>query len=226
MRFGLCVGCRLANYARIESPGGESKELNPVGRREDLRKQRTLLRNGPESSNGCRARIDLHHAAMMLSTAPAARRKLRFRSGKNHGCGGQQAEQTQQHGCNRSSHICILPLGYARSYRSGPSSVVAMPSPVFSFSSPKLENLSRVSKAVFGLMRPDHEGDYRSFQERLRTLDTRQLLCSQWALRTTYTASELKKILKASIHLGDRILVSEVGAEWTSRRALSNRAEI
>jgi hypothetical protein len=41
-----------------------------------------------------------------------------------------------------------------------------------------------------------------------------------------YTAFELKKILKASIHLGDRILVSEVGAEWTSRRALSNRAEI
>jgi hypothetical protein len=41
-----------------------------------------------------------------------------------------------------------------------------------------------------------------------------------------YTASELKKILKAFIHDGDRIVVTEVGAEWASRRALSNLAEI
>ena len=109
LRFGLRVGCRLANYARIESPGGESKELNPVGRREDLRKQRTLLGKGPKSSNG--ARIHLHRTAMMLSTTPAARRKIRLRIGIKHGRRRQQAEQTQQHACNRSSHICILPLG-------------------------------------------------------------------------------------------------------------------
>ena len=70
-----------------------------------------------------------------------------------------------------------------------------------------------------------HEGDYKSLKERLRTLDAKPLLSSQWALRSTYTASQLKEILRGFMHEGDRIVVTEVGSEWASRRALSNLAD-
>jgi hypothetical protein len=70
------------------------------------------------------------------------------------------------------------------------------------------------------------EGDYSSFQARLRTFEARQLLATQWALRSTYTAAELKEILRAFLHERDRIVVAEVGAERASRRALSNLAEM
>ena len=69
-------------------------------------------------------------------------------------------------------------------------------------------------------------GDYASFQARLRTFEARQVLAHQWALRSTYTAGELKEILREFLHEGDRIVVSEVGAERASRRALSNLAEL
>ena len=63
-------------------------------------------------------------------------------------------------------------------------------------------------------------GDYRSLRERLRTLDAKQVLDTQWALRSTYTAAELKEIFRQLIDERDRIVVTEVGAEWASRRAL------
>ena len=63
-------------------------------------------------------------------------------------------------------------------------------------------------------------GDYRSLRERLRTLDARQVLPHQWALRTTYTALELKEIFRGFISEQDRVVVAEVGAERASRRAL------
>jgi hypothetical protein len=63
-------------------------------------------------------------------------------------------------------------------------------------------------------------GDYGSLRERLRTLDARQVLPRQWALRTTYTAVELKEIFKGFIGEQDRVVVAEVGAERASRRAL------
>jgi hypothetical protein len=34
-----------------------------------------------------------------------------------------------------------------------------------------------------------------------------------------------KEILRCFIHEGDRIVVTEVGSEWASRRALSNLAD-
>jgi len=68
-------------------------------------------------------------------------------------------------------------------------------------------------------------GDYRSLRERLRTLEAKQVLDNQWALRSTYTASELKDILRQLIDDGDRIVIAEVGAEWASRRALVNMAK-
>ena len=70
------------------------------------------------------------------------------------------------------------------------------------------------------------KGDYRSLRERLRTLDAKQVLDTQWALRSTYTASELKEIFRQLIDEGDRIVVTEVGAEWASRRALVNIGKI
>jgi len=67
-----------------------------------------------------------------------------------------------------------------------------------------------------------HAGDYRSLKERLRTLEARQVLEQQWALRSAYTAAELKELLRGLIDERDRIVVTEVGAEWASRRALAN----
>ena len=70
------------------------------------------------------------------------------------------------------------------------------------------------------------KGDYRSLHERLRTLDARPVLSRQWALRSTYTAAELKDIFREFIGAGDSIVVAEVGTERSSRRALSNLAEL
>ncbi len=69
-------------------------------------------------------------------------------------------------------------------------------------------------------------GDYASFQSRLRTLGARQVLRNQWALRSSHTAAQLKDILKQFIDDGDRVVVTEVGGEWASRRALANLGEM
>ena len=66
------------------------------------------------------------------------------------------------------------------------------------------------------------EADYASLRARLRTFEARPVLANQWALHSTHTAAQLKDILKAFLHDGDRIVVAEVGAERASRRALSN----
>ncbi|MBI4874590.1 MAG: hypothetical protein HY822_08155 [Acidobacteria bacterium] len=73
------------------------------------------------------------------------------------------------------------------------------------------------------LRQPD---DYQSFQARLRALDARQVLSAQWALRSTYTATELRDLLRASLHEGDRLVVTEVGQEWASRKALANLGQM
>ena len=70
------------------------------------------------------------------------------------------------------------------------------------------------------------KGDYRSLRERLRTLEAAQVLDNQWALRSTYTAAELKDIFRQLIDDGDRIVIAEVGAEWASRRALVNMGKL
>jgi hypothetical protein len=70
------------------------------------------------------------------------------------------------------------------------------------------------------------EGDYASFRARLRTFEARQVLDNQWALHSTHTAGQLKDILRQFLHEGDRIVVTEVGAERASRRALCNLTEL
>ena len=69
-------------------------------------------------------------------------------------------------------------------------------------------------------------GDYRSLIERLRAFDATQIISNQWALRTTHSAAELKNILRSFLDENDRIVVTEVGAEWASRRALANLAKL
>jgi hypothetical protein len=71
-----------------------------------------------------------------------------------------------------------------------------------------------------------HEGDYDSLRARLRTFEARPVLANQWALHSTHTAVQLRDILKSFLHDGDRIVVTEVGAERASRRALSNLTEL
>ena len=62
--------------------------------------------------------------------------------------------------------------------------------------------------------------DYASFRTRLRTFEANQILANQWALHSTHTAAQLKDILRQFLHENDRIVVTEVGAERASRRAL------
>ena len=69
-------------------------------------------------------------------------------------------------------------------------------------------------------------GDYGSLRERLRTLEARQVLPRQWALRTTYTAAELKELFRGFIGDADRVVVTEVGAERASRRALVDLTQL
>jgi hypothetical protein len=69
-------------------------------------------------------------------------------------------------------------------------------------------------------------GDYSSLNERLRALGATQIIAHQWALRTTHSALELKDILRGFVGGKDRIVVTEVGAERASRRALANLADL
>jgi hypothetical protein len=70
------------------------------------------------------------------------------------------------------------------------------------------------------------EGDYGSLKQRLRTLDAVQVLSNQWALRSTHSAAQLKAILKQFVDDRDRIVVTDIGAEWESRRTLANLGEM
>jgi hypothetical protein len=71
-----------------------------------------------------------------------------------------------------------------------------------------------------------HDGDYASFRERLRTMDGRQVLNHQWAIRSTYSAGELKELFHQFLDERGQITVTEVGTEVASRRALANLGEI
>jgi hypothetical protein len=62
-------------------------------------------------------------------------------------------------------------------------------------------------------------GDYLSFREKLRTMEATEVLTHQWALRTRYSAAELKEMLRQYLDQRDRITVAEIGEERASRRA-------
>ena len=81
----------------------------------------------------------------------------------------------------------------------------------------------RLYVVTFELLQPV---EYSSLKARLRTLGGKQILGNQWALRSTFTAAELKQILREFLDERDRIVVAEVGAEWASRRALANLGEV
>jgi len=70
------------------------------------------------------------------------------------------------------------------------------------------------------------DGEYRALRERLRPLEARQILSSQWALRSTYSAGALKDLLRGFIGERDGLVVAEAGAERSSRRALANLREL
>jgi hypothetical protein len=69
-------------------------------------------------------------------------------------------------------------------------------------------------------------GDYLSLRERLRAFGATQLIAHQWVLRSTHSAVELKDMLRRFLEDNDRIVVTEVGAECASRRALANLADL
>jgi hypothetical protein len=68
--------------------------------------------------------------------------------------------------------------------------------------------------------------DYASLREKLRTLGAVEVLSHQWALRSSYTAVQLKDILRAFMDDRDRITVTEVGHERASRRAKTDLCEL
>ena len=69
-------------------------------------------------------------------------------------------------------------------------------------------------------------GDYASFREKLRTLEATQILAQQWALRSRFSALELKEQLRQYLDETDRITVAEVGEERASRRAKADLAKL
>lgn len=50
-------------------------------------------------------------------------------------------------------------------------------------------------------------------------MEATEVLAHQWALRTRYSAGELKEMLRQFLDERDRITVAEVGEERASRRA-------
>jgi hypothetical protein len=97
---------------------------------------------------------------------------------------------------------------------------------VFAFYSP-LEYNKAVSMRLYVItLDLLQAAGYESLKARLETLGARQLLERQWALRTNYSAAELKRIIKDFVDERDRLVVTEVGAEWASRRALANLGEM
>jgi hypothetical protein len=69
-------------------------------------------------------------------------------------------------------------------------------------------------------------GDYKSFREKLRTLEATEILAHQWALRSRFSALELKEQLRQYLDSSDRITVAEVGEEKASRRARADLAKL
>ncbi len=69
-------------------------------------------------------------------------------------------------------------------------------------------------------------GDYASLREKLRTMEAIEVLAHQWALRSRFSASELKHQLRQYLDEGDRITVAEVGEERASRRAKADLTKL
>ncbi len=70
------------------------------------------------------------------------------------------------------------------------------------------------------------DGDHRSFHERLRVMEARQVLDRQWAIRSTYTAAQLKDLLRSFLGDRDRLVVTEIGEERASRRAMVDLGKV
>ncbi len=67
---------------------------------------------------------------------------------------------------------------------------------------------------------------YAEFDEKLKELRAVPLMHSIWAVRTVFTATELKDVLRKLLDNQDRILVVEIRGDWASRRAENNLAEL
>ena len=63
---------------------------------------------------------------------------------------------------------------------------------------------------------------YPSVESHLRQLKAQQILGDQWAVRTTFSADQLKNRFRQLMDDGDRITVVEVGEERSSRRAMAD----
>jgi hypothetical protein len=69
-------------------------------------------------------------------------------------------------------------------------------------------------------------GDQASLQARIRTLKGQQLLRNQWPLRTTYTAVQLKDLLRQFMDDRDRIVVTEIAPNGQPQSAGESRSYV
>ena len=61
---------------------------------------------------------------------------------------------------------------------------------------------------------------YETLIAELTRLGAQRVLLSQWALRSNSTSSQIRDYLYPFMHPNDRILVTEITANWASRNAL------
>jgi len=69
-------------------------------------------------------------------------------------------------------------------------------------------------------------GDYASLVTRLASMHAVRILENQWAVLSQESARTLKDTLRGLIGEQDRIVVTQVGPEWASRRALANLGDL
>lgn len=67
---------------------------------------------------------------------------------------------------------------------------------------------------------------HRSVESHLRQLNAEQILRNQWAVRTTFSAEQLRNRFKRFLSDSDRLTVVEVGEERASRRALTDKRKL
>jgi len=64
--------------------------------------------------------------------------------------------------------------------------------------------------------------DYETLLNELRRLGAREILYSQWVLRTESTPATIRDHLRRFMHSDDRLLVTEINSNWASYNAWVN----
>lgn len=72
----------------------------------------------------------------------------------------------------------------------------------------------------YDLMNHATFGQYETLIGELRKLGAQRVLLSEWLLRSNSASTDICKFLMNYIHVNDRLLVSEITANWASYKVL------